>query len=75
MSRLTIACALAIALLLTGISVPSELPSNVTPEFSSNVELGEGEAVWSETLDVRGSPFWISVDCPSESNCEEFRNY
>ena len=71
MSRLTIACALAIALLLTGISVPSELPSNVTPEFSSNVELGEGEAVWSETLDVRGSPFWISVDCPSESNCEE----
>ena len=43
----------------------------MSPEFSSNVELGEGEAVWSETLDVRGSPFWISVDCPSESNCEE----
>lgn len=43
----------------------------MSPEYSSNVELGEGEAVWSETLDVRGSPFWISVDCPSESNCEE----
>lgn len=58
-------------MLLTSIPTPSELPSNVPPEFSSNVELGEGEAVWSETLDVRESPFWISVDCPSESNCEE----
>ena len=71
MSRLTIAFALAIVLLLTSIPTPSELPSSVSPEYSSNVELGEGESVWSETLDVRGSPFWISVDCPSESNCEE----
>ncbi len=71
MSRLTIASALAIVLLITSIPAPSELPTIVSPKFSSNVELGEGEAVWSETLDVRGSPFWISVDCPSESNCEE----
>jgi hypothetical protein len=40
-------------------------------EFASNVELGEGETVWSETIYTRESPFWISVDCPSESSCEE----
>ena len=71
MSRLIAACALAIVMLLTSIPTPSELPSNVLPDLASNVELVEGETVWSETLNVRQSPFWISVDCPSESNCED----
>ncbi|PXY78098.1 MAG: hypothetical protein CXX81_09500 [Methanobacteriota archaeon] len=71
MSRLILACTLAIVMLLTSIPNPSELPSNVLPDLTSNVELVEGETVWSETLNVRQSPFWISIDCPSESNCEE----
>ena len=58
-------------MLLTSIPTYSELPSNVMQEFASNVELGEGETVWSETIYTRESPFWISVDCPSESSCEE----
>jgi hypothetical protein len=70
-SRLILAFTLAIVMLLTSIPTPSELPSNVLPDLTSNVELVEGETVWSETLNVRQSQFWISIDCPSESNCEE----
>lgn len=71
MRRLTIACALAIVLLLSSMPATPELPPIDTQDFSSNVELSEGEMVWSETFYVRGSPFWVAVDCPSETDCEQ----
>lgn len=71
MGRLSLPVIIALLMLLSALPITSELPQNEVTQRVDTVQLSAGEALWSENLTVRQSPFWISLDCPSESNCEE----
>jgi hypothetical protein len=50
---------------------PFQLAENSQPQQSSTHSLGEGETNWSNTVMTRQSSFWVAIDCPSETACEE----
>jgi len=69
--RLSLPVIIALLMLVSALPITSELPQKEATQRVDTIQLSTGERLWSENLTVRQSPFWISLDCPSESNCEE----
>ena len=69
--RLSLPVIFALLMLMSALPITSELPQKEVTQRVDTVQLSTGETLWSENLTVRQSPFWISLDCPSEINCEE----
>ncbi|HJL59195.1 MAG TPA: hypothetical protein QF621_02480, partial [Candidatus Thalassarchaeaceae archaeon] len=71
MGRLTLPLVIALLMLLSGLPTVTELPQKEDFKKVDTILLSSGDMLWSQNLTVRQSPFWISLVCPSESNCEE----
>lgn len=69
--RLTLPLVIALLMLLSGLPTVTELPQKEDFKKVDTIQLSSGDMLWSQNLTVRQSPFWISLVCPSESNCEE----
>lgn len=67
-SALLIGLLISLPMALFSVS-PLEIHSPNQNFTTATLEVGESE--WSENFTTRQSAFWISVDCPSESDCEE----
>ena len=46
-----------------------ELESN--PSDTETIQLTEGDNIWNKQLNVRQGSFWISIICPSQTQCEQ----
>lgn len=69
---LTVLALVALLFSTAALSRPElEVVQDEGANWSSMFTLTSGDEVWSENFSTRQSAFWVRVDCPSESACEE----
>ena len=58
-------------MLIAVLPMSNQVELKLNPADTETIQLPQGDNIWNKQLNVRQGTFWISIICPSQTQCEQ----